>query len=240
MLSATIIRWPHRASKPGRPPLAGACQASGAARARDAAGAGTGGVPTPPHRHGPFVPSNSSSGGRQSSKTAGPPNQRPSDSVATAPPRPRPKNKKKAPPAPAVDRSKASNRCRQRVVSDTAVCADVCVCSRSVLGQCPLYLSTYMSTYPQCCYGCGAKLQVEVPTGPGYVPPAKYELKARHKQLNKVWVPTRCVHTSTHHTMRHTRLHVSHTLTKLWSSCWIRCSSDGCHAAALRRAAQLH
>ncbi len=37
-----------------------------------------------------------------------------------------------------------------------------------------------------CCYGCGAKLQITVPLGPGYVEKAKYELKQKHKQLDKV------------------------------------------------------
>lgn len=37
-----------------------------------------------------------------------------------------------------------------------------------------------------CCYGCGAPLQIEVPLGPGYVPADKYEMKKKHKQLNKV------------------------------------------------------
>lgn len=36
------------------------------------------------------------------------------------------------------------------------------------------------------CYGCGAPLQIEIPSGPGYVKPDKYETKRRHKQLNQV------------------------------------------------------
>lgn len=36
------------------------------------------------------------------------------------------------------------------------------------------------------CYGCGAKLQIQVPLGPGYVKPQKYEIKKLHRQLNKV------------------------------------------------------
>lgn len=30
-----------------------------------------------------------------------------------------------------------------------------------------------------CCYGCGATLQTEVPGGPGYVAPAKYQVGCR-------------------------------------------------------------
>ena len=37
-----------------------------------------------------------------------------------------------------------------------------------------------------CCYGCGARLQIEVPMGPGYVKADKYESKKRHRQLDKV------------------------------------------------------
>ncbi|KIY95277.1 Putative nitric oxide synthase [Monoraphidium neglectum] len=36
------------------------------------------------------------------------------------------------------------------------------------------------------CYGCGAPLQTDIASGPGYVRPDKYDLKARHKQLNQV------------------------------------------------------
>ncbi|KAI8474444.1 MAG: hypothetical protein J3K34DRAFT_518182 [Monoraphidium minutum] len=36
------------------------------------------------------------------------------------------------------------------------------------------------------CYGCGAPLQTQIASGPGYVRADKYEVKARHKQLNQV------------------------------------------------------
>ncbi|KAL5196412.1 hypothetical protein ABZP36_008397 [Zizania latifolia] len=37
-----------------------------------------------------------------------------------------------------------------------------------------------------CCYGCGAPLQTAVDAAPGYVDPATYELKKRHRQLRTV------------------------------------------------------
>ncbi|KAG1679418.1 hypothetical protein FOA52_007709 [Chlamydomonas sp. UWO 241] len=37
-----------------------------------------------------------------------------------------------------------------------------------------------------CCYGCGSRLQIEVPLGAGYVEPEKYATKKTHRQLDKV------------------------------------------------------
>ncbi|MEW5318490.1 MAG: hypothetical protein WDW38_009708 [Sanguina aurantia] len=37
-----------------------------------------------------------------------------------------------------------------------------------------------------CCYGCGARLQIDTPVGAGYVPPEKYAVKQKHKQLGQV------------------------------------------------------
>lgn len=34
-----------------------------------------------------------------------------------------------------------------------------------------------------CCYGCGATLQTEVPGGPGYVAPAKYQVGCSGEDL---------------------------------------------------------
>ena len=46
---------------------------------------------------------------------------------------------------------------------------------------------TVTNCMPQgCCYGCGAKLQIDVPLGPGYVKADKYESKKKHRQLDKV------------------------------------------------------
>ncbi|CAI5504046.1 unnamed protein product [Closterium sp. Naga37s-1] len=41
------------------------------------------------------------------------------------------------------------------------------------------------------CYGCGAELQTRVEDAPGYIPPDRYEMKKRHKQLRSL-VCTRC------------------------------------------------
>ena len=38
----------------------------------------------------------------------------------------------------------------------------------------------------QRCYGCGAVLQTLEEGSPGYVPPEKYSLKQRHRQLGTV------------------------------------------------------
>ena len=52
----------------------------------------------------------------------------------------------------------------------------------------PRYPVPAFFLHPQgCCYGCGAKLQIEVPMGPGYVKAEKYEVKKAHRQLDKVW-----------------------------------------------------
>ena len=53
-------------------------------------------------------------------------------------------------------------------------------------GILPLTRLLVCSAYQGCCYGCGAKLQVEVPLGPGFVKPDKYETKKKHRQLDKV------------------------------------------------------
>jgi hypothetical protein len=37
-----------------------------------------------------------------------------------------------------------------------------------------------------CCYGCGTRLQIEMPFGAGYVEPEKYATKKAHRQLDKV------------------------------------------------------
>ncbi|BDA41159.1 probable nitric oxide-associated protein 1 at N-terminal half [Coccomyxa sp. Obi] len=42
-----------------------------------------------------------------------------------------------------------------------------------------------------CCYGCGAQLQTEEPSAPGYVPTEKYEQKRQHRQLGTL-VCRRC------------------------------------------------
>jgi hypothetical protein len=39
-----------------------------------------------------------------------------------------------------------------------------------------------------CCYGCGSKLQIEVPSGPGFVEAGKYQTKKQHRQLDKARV----------------------------------------------------
>ncbi|GJP82281.1 hypothetical protein CLOP_g12516 [Closterium sp. NIES-67] len=41
------------------------------------------------------------------------------------------------------------------------------------------------------CYGCGAELQTRVEDAPGYIPPDRYEMKRRHKQLRSL-ACTRC------------------------------------------------
>ncbi|CAL8466555.1 g6091 [Coccomyxa elongata] len=42
-----------------------------------------------------------------------------------------------------------------------------------------------------CCYGCGAQLQTNEPSAPGYVPTDKYEQKKQHRQLGTI-VCRRC------------------------------------------------
>jgi nitric-oxide synthase len=37
-----------------------------------------------------------------------------------------------------------------------------------------------------CCYGCGAPLQTLVPAAAGYVDPAKFQAKQKHRQLKQV------------------------------------------------------
>jgi hypothetical protein len=37
-----------------------------------------------------------------------------------------------------------------------------------------------------CCYGCGAPLQTQVPAAAGYVEPARFEAKKKHRQLQQV------------------------------------------------------
>ena len=41
------------------------------------------------------------------------------------------------------------------------------------------------------CYGCGVRLQTDDPSSSGYVPPEKFETKARHKQFDQL-LCTRC------------------------------------------------
>lgn len=46
--------------------------------------------------------------------------------------------------------------------------------------------STQIAYQRGSCYGCGAQLQTQVAAAAGYVKPDKYEVKKRHRQLNKV------------------------------------------------------
>ncbi|KAL6757450.1 hypothetical protein V8C86DRAFT_1669624 [Haematococcus lacustris] len=51
---------------------------------------------------------------------------------------------------------------------------------------CKVHACSYSPGAAGSCYGCGARLQVSVPLGPGYVAPEKYDLKALHRQLKQV------------------------------------------------------